>query len=114
MEKRKRRSIIFLRKSHLGQRVRSGSGKLTVAIIAEDLLKICPSARWAIQISIAFANRKISVRPAGATRIIVKILLIFGNGEIVELASEKRVGIVELTAVRRFAFPGARFRELVR
>jgi hypothetical protein len=79
MKEGKSRPVILLCKGHFGERVRGGSGKPVVAIIVQDLLKICPSARWAIEISIAFTEGKIGVRPAGVARVIIQIFLIPGT-----------------------------------
>src|SRR6266496_952480 len=86
MKKRKRCGIVLLRESRLGESVSGGSGKFAVAVVVEHFLEVCASIRQAIEISIAFAQRKISV------------------GQIVKFASEKRVRIIELAAVRRFGF----------
>src|SRR5438093_7238942 len=104
MKERKRRGIVLLRESRLGESVSGGSGKFAVAVVVEHFLEVCASIRQAIEISIAFAQRKIGVGPAGKPRIIIEIFLIFRDCQIVKFASEKRVRIIELAAVRRFAF----------
>src|SRR4030095_6068071 len=77
--------------------------------IAQHFLEVCPSARWTIEISIAFAQRKIGVGPPGIPRVIVEIFLIFRDRQIVKLASEKRVRVIELATSGRFAFSRRRF-----
>src|SRR5437867_5345039 len=104
MKKRKRCGIVLLRESRLGESVSGGSGKFAVAVVVEHFLEVCASIRQAIEISIAFAQRKISVGPTGKPRIIIEIFLIFRDCQIVKFASEKRVRIIELAAVRRFGF----------
>ena len=104
MKERKGRGIIFLFESHLSESVCGGSGKFAIAIIAQHSLEVCPSARWAIEISIAFAQRKIGVGPSRIPRVVVQIFLIFRDRQIVKFASEKRVRIIELAAIGRFAF----------
>src|SRR5436190_17422608 len=113
MKKRKGRGIIFLRKSRLSEGVCRGSSKFAIVIIVEHFLEICASARRVIQISITFAERKISVRTAGTPRVIVEILLIFRYRQIVELASEERVRVIELAAVGRFAFSRGRLGKIL-
>ena len=104
MKERKGRGIIFLLEIHLSQSICGRSGKFAIAIVAQHSLKVCPCARWAIKVSITFAQRKIGVGPPGIPRVIVEILLIFRECEIVKFASEKRVCIIELAATGRFAF----------
>src|SRR6266704_983238 len=104
MKERKGRGIILLLESHLSQSVCGRSGKFAIAIIAQHSLEVCPCARWAIEISIAFAQRKIGVGSPGIPRVIVEIFLIFRDRQIVKFASEKRVRIIELPAIGRVAF----------
>src|SRR5439155_17048521 len=104
MKERKGRGIVLLCKRRLSESVSGGSGKFTIAVVVQYFLEVCASARQAIEISIAFGQRKISVGPAGKPRIIIEIFLIFRDRQIVKFASEKRVRIIELAAVRRFAF----------
>src|SRR6267378_2324196 len=105
MKERKRRGVILFGKRHFGKRVRRGSSELAVTIVIEHSLEICASARNAIEISIAFAKREVSVRPARTSRIIVEIFLIFRNRQIVKLASKQRICVLELATVGRFGFP---------
>ena len=88
MKERKGRGIILLRESHLRESICSRTGKFAIAIVAEHFLEICPSARRTLQISIAFAKRKIGVGPPGIPRVIVQIFLIFRDRQIVKSASE--------------------------
>src|SRR5437867_1525601 len=99
MKERKRRGVILICKRDLSEGVGRRSGELAVAVIIEHFLQICPSARDAIEISIAFAKREVSVRPAGTSRIILQVFLVFRNRQIVKLASEQAVGVLELTPV---------------
>src|SRR5205823_13704586 len=93
MKERKRRGIVLLRESRFSESVSGGSGEFAVAVVVQHFLEVCASAREAIEISIAFAQRKISVRPAGKPRIIIEIFLIFRDRQIVKLARKKRVGV---------------------
>src|SRR2546430_8266140 len=102
MKERKRRGIVLLRESRFSESVSGGSGEFAIAVVVQHFLEVCASAREAIEISIAFAQRKISVRPAGQARIIIEIFLIFWDRQIVKFAREKRVRVIELAAVRRF------------
>src|SRR5215469_14200391 len=104
MKQRKSTSIILLRERRLSQSIRRRSGKIAVTVIAQHFLEIYPGGRQAIEISIAFAERKISVCATGTTRIVIEIFLIFRDCQVVKFASEQRVGIIELAAVRGFAF----------
>src|ERR1700730_2498344 len=104
MKKRKRRSVILFSERHLGKRVSGRSSELAIAVIVEHFLEICASARNAIEISIAFAQREVSVRPARAARIIIEIFLIFRGRQIVKLSSEQAVRVVELTLSCLLAF----------
>ena len=104
MKERKGRGIVLLCKRRLSESVSGGSGKFTIAVVVQYFLEVCASARQAIEISIAFGQRKISVGPARKPRIIIEIFLIFRDRKIIKFASEKRVRVIELAAVRRFAF----------
>jgi hypothetical protein len=112
MKERKGRGIILLREGHLSESVRGGTGKFAIPIIAQHFLEVCPSARWALKISIAFAQRKIGVGSPRIPRVIVQIFLIFRDRQIVKFTSEKRVRIIELAAIGRFAFSRQRFGKL--
>src|SRR5260370_13634718 len=114
MKERKRRGIVLLRESRLRKGVTGGPGKFAVAVVVEHFLEVCASTRQAIEISIAFAQRKIGVGPAGKPRIIIEIFLIFRDCQIVKFASKKRVRIIELAAVRRFGFSRWWFGRIVR
>src|SRR5713101_4062613 len=114
MKERKRRRIVLLRESRFSESVSGGSGEFAIAVVVQHFLEVCASAREAIEISIAFAQRKISVGPAGKPRIIIEIFLIFRDCQIVKFASKKRVRIIELAAVRRFGFSRWWFRRIVR
>src|SRR5215467_8674513 len=97
MKKRKRRRVILVCKRHLGESVCRGPCELAVAVVVQHFLEICASVRNAIEISIAFAKREVSVRTACASRIIVEILLIFRSRQIVKFASKQTVRIIQLT-----------------
>src|SRR6266700_1613314 len=99
MKKRKRRAIILFCERYFSESVRRRPCELAIAVIVKHLLEICASARSAIEISIAFAKREVSVRSAGTPRIIVEIFLIFRDRQIVELASEQAVSVLELTLI---------------
>src|SRR3977135_1980199 len=114
MKERKRRGIILLYKRRLSESVRGGSGKFAIAVVAQYFLEVCASARQAIEISIAFGQRKISVGPARKPGIIIQIFLIFRDRKIVKFASEKRVRVIELATVRRFALSRWRFGRIFR
>src|SRR5204862_7478294 len=96
MKKRKRRGVILVCKRHLCESVSGGPGELALAVVVQHFLEIGASARSAIEISIAFAKREVSVRTACASRIIVEILLIFRSRQIVTLASEQTVCVLKL------------------
>src|SRR5437762_6271291 len=113
MKERKRRGVILICKRDLSEGVGRRSGKLAVAVIIQHFLQICPGARDAIEISIAFAKREVSVRPAGPSRIIVQIFLVFRNRQIVKLASEQAVGVLELTPVGALGFARWSLRRIV-
>src|SRR5919106_1217718 len=104
MKERKGSGIILLLEGHLRESICGGAGKFAIAIIAQHFLEVCASARWAIEISMAFAQRKISICPPGIPGIIVEIFLIFRDRQIIKFASEKRVCVIELAAIGRFAF----------
>src|SRR6266508_5768175 len=114
MKERKGRGIILVRESHLSESVRGRTGKFAITVVAQHLLKVSSSARRALEISIAFAQRKIGVGPPGRPRVIVQIFLIFRDRQIVQLASEKRVRIIELAAIGRFAVSSRRFGKIFR
>src|SRR6266480_3943035 len=104
MKERKGRGIVLLCKRRLGESVRGGSGKFAIAVVVQYFLEVCASAGQAIEISIAFGQRKISVGPARKPRIIIEIFLIFRDRKIVKFASEKCVRVIQLAPVGRFAF----------
>src|SRR6266436_3818509 len=97
MEKRTCGSVIFFCERHLGKSIGCGSGEFAIAVVGEHFLQIRASARNAMEVSIAFAEREVSVRPLGAARIIVEIFLIFRSSQVVKLASEQAVRVIELT-----------------
>src|SRR5882724_10486 len=99
MKQRKRRSVILVCECHLSERVRRGPGEFTVAIIIQHSLQICASARNAIEISIAFPKREISIRPPGTSRIIIQVFLVFRDRQVIKFASEQAVGVLELTLI---------------
>src|SRR5207249_9826026 len=103
MKERKGRGVILFFKRHLSQSVCSGACKFAVAIIAQHFLEVCASARWAIEISIAFAQRKTGIGLPGTPWVVVEIFLIFRDRQIVQFASEERVRIIELAAIGRSA-----------
>src|SRR6266566_4038296 len=100
MKERKRRGVILISERHFSESVCRGSSELAVTVIVQHFLKSCESARRMIDISRAFAQREIGVGPARTSRVIVQILLIFWGRKIVKLASEQRVGVIELTLIR--------------
>src|SRR5438093_13087879 len=104
MNKRKRSCVVLFGECHFCKRVRRGSGELAVAIVVEHFLKIRASARNAIEISIALAKLEVSVRPARTSRIILQVFLVFRNRQIVKLASEQAVGVLQLTPVSPLGF----------
>src|SRR5215468_3126727 len=104
MKQRKRSRIVFIRERHLGERICRRSGEFAVGIIVEHLLEVRASARSATEVAIAFTQREVSVRPARAPRIVVEIFLILRGRQIVKLASEQTVCIIELTLSRSLAF----------
>ncbi len=110
MKERERGGIIFLCESHLGQGVGGRSGKVAFRIVVQHFLETGASAGGAIQISITFPERKISVRSSRTSRIIVQVFLIFRDGEIVKFTSEKRVCVIKLPPIRRFRFRRRRMR----
>src|SRR5438094_662677 len=65
MKKRKRRAVILFCERHFSESIRRGPSKLAIAVVVKHFLEICASARGAIEISIAFAKREVSVRLAG-------------------------------------------------
>src|SRR6266481_10114704 len=104
MKERKRRGVILISERHFSQSVRRGPGELAVAVVVQYFLEIRASARSAIEISIAFAKREVSVRTAKTSRIIVEILLIFRSRQVVKFASEQTVRVIKLTLIGRLAF----------
>src|SRR5947207_10307385 len=104
MKKRKRRAIILFCERYFSESVRRRPCELAIAVIVKHFLEICASARSAIEISIAFAKREVSVRTACASRIIVEILLIFRSRQIVKFASEQTVCVLKLTLIGRLLF----------
>src|SRR6266566_4378806 len=113
MKERKGRSIILPGKSHLSKSVCGRSGKFAVVIIAQYFLEVRASAGWLVEISIALAKREVDIRPARASRVIVEIFLIFRERQIIEFASEKRVCVIELATVGRFAIARYRSRRIL-
>src|SRR4029077_2170780 len=97
MKEWKRGRVIFVRERHFRERIRRRSGEFAVAVVVEHFLEICPSAPGAPAISVAFAEGEVRVGPARAPGIIVEIFLIFGGRQIVKLASEQAVRVIELT-----------------
>src|ERR1041385_4219815 len=97
MKQRKRSGIIFVRKGHLGESICCRSGEFAVGVIVEHLLEVCASARSATEVAIAFTQREVSVRPAGAPGIIIEIFLILRGRQIVKFASEQAICVLELT-----------------
>src|SRR5437867_2068775 len=102
MEKRARRGVIFISKRHFPECVRSRAGKLALRIIAQDFLETAACVRSAMQIAITLAEREIGVGAARAAAEIVEVLLVFRNSEVVKLASEEAVGVIDLTAIGAF------------
>ena len=100
MKKRLRGVVVFLRKRQHPEGISRRTGKLTVAVVINDLLEIYVRGPALAEQTVAFAQAKISVRPSGAARIIVEIFLIFWDGQVVHLAREKRVGVIELASIR--------------
>src|SRR6266545_2826850 len=97
MKQRKRSGIIFVREGHLGESICRRAGEFAVGVIVEHLLEVCASARSATEVPIAVTQREVSIRPAGASGIIVEIFLILRGRQIVKFASEQAVRVIELT-----------------
>src|SRR5437762_13983641 len=104
MKQRKRRAIILFCERYFSESIRRRPCELAIAVIVKHLLEICASDRGAIEISIALTEREVSVRSARAHRIIVEIFLIFRDRQIVKLASEQAVRVIELTLSCLLAF----------
>src|SRR5437870_13573449 len=104
MKERKRRRVILFCERQLGESIRRGASELAIAVVVKHFLKIRASAGNAIEISIALAKREVSVRPARTSRIILQVFLVFRNRQIVKLASEQAVGVLELTPVSPLGF----------
>src|SRR6201993_4598796 len=104
MKKRKGGRVVLICECHLGERECRRTGEFAVAILGEHFLQIGASIRVAMEISIAFTEREISVRPTRAPRIVVEILLIFWDCEIVQFASKQAIGVLELTLISSFSF----------
>src|SRR5689334_9539568 len=100
MKERQRSSVILLGKRHFGQRVGRGTGKLAVAIVVQHPLEIGPRVRRLIQVSITLAEREIGVWSTRSAGIIVEIFLVFGNCQVIELAGEKSIGVLELAMLQ--------------
>src|ERR1044071_7088876 len=97
MKQRRRSGIIFVREGHLSESICRRSGEFAVGVIVEHFLKVCASARSATEVPIAFTQREVGVRPAGAPGIIVEIFLILRGREIVKFVSEQAVCVLKLT-----------------
>ena len=104
MKKRQRRGVVFICERHLRERECRWPGEFAVAVLGQHFLQIGTSIRIAMEVSITFAKREISIRPASASRVVVEILLIFRDRQVVQFASEQAVGVVELTLIRPFSF----------
>ena len=113
MKKRERRGVVFICERHLRERECRWPGEFAVAVLGEHFLQIGTSIRIAMEVSITFAKREISIRPASASRVVVEILLIFRDRQVVQFASEQAVGVVELTLIRPFSFARRWFRNVV-
>ena len=100
MKKRLRGVVVFLRKCQHPEGISGRTGKFTIAVVVDDLLEIYVRGSALTQQTVAFAQTKISVRPSGATRIVTEIFLIFRNSQVVHLAREKGVGVLELAFIR--------------
>ena len=100
MKKRERVGIVFLGKGHFRQCVGCRPGKFALSVVIQDSLKIRPRRGGLVQIAVALPQREIRIRPSGRARIIVEVFLVFRNRKVVQLPSEERVGILELTLFR--------------
>src|SRR5207244_7811420 len=114
MKERKRRRVILFCERQLGESIRRGASELAIAVVVKHFLEICASAGNAIEISIAFAKREVSVRPARTSRIVLEIFLVFRHRQIVEFASEQAVSVIELTLIRSLRFTRWLLRKLFR
>src|SRR4029077_424985 len=63
MKEGKRGSVILVCKRYFGESICRGAGEFAIAVVVEHFLQICASTGNAIEISIAFAQREISVCP---------------------------------------------------
>src|SRR5262245_40173862 len=104
MKKRERSRVVFICECHLSECECRWTGEFAVAILGEHFLQIGSRIRVAMEISIAFTKREISVRPTRAPRVVVEILLIFRDCEIVQFASKQAIGVLELTLISSFSF----------
>src|SRR5262245_28678338 len=104
MKERMRGSVILGRERHFCERICRRAGKFAVAIVVEHILETCPSAPAAPEISVASDQRETGVCTTCAPGIIVEIFLIFGDRQIVKLASEHAVRVIKLTLGCPLAF----------
>src|SRR5213078_438105 len=74
MKERERRGVVFICERHFRERECRRPGKFAVAVIVEHFLQVGASIRVAMQVSIAFTERKVRVRPARPPRIVLEIL----------------------------------------
>src|SRR5947207_15774991 len=102
MEKRARRGVLFISKRHFPERVRGRAGKFALRVIAQDFLETGARIRGAMQVAITLAEREGGVRAARAAAEIIEVFLVFWNSEIVKLASEEAIGVIDLTAIGAF------------
>ncbi len=102
MKKRKRGAVVFVRESHLGERVGRRPCEIALAIVIQHLLETGARGPSLAEISITFTEGKIRIRASGRAWIIVEIFLIFRNSEVVQFAGEERVRVFELASRRRF------------
>src|SRR5437868_9937287 len=100
MKKQLRCIVVFLRKRQHSKGISGRTGKLTFAVVVDDLLEIYVRRAALAEQTVAFAQPKIGVRSPSAARIIVQISLIFGDGQVVHLAGEKGIGVLKLAFIR--------------
>src|SRR5438477_13116370 len=114
MKQRQRPRVIFLHKQNFRGAISRRPGELALAIIIEHALETRARRATAIERAVAFAQIKISARASRSPGILAEKFFVFRRRQVVKLPREKRVGVIELTAVRRFGFRWRGFRGSVR
>src|SRR5947208_3973710 len=114
MKERHRTAVVLLFEQNFRNAVGRRTGEVAVTIIVEHELKTGPCSGGAVKRAIAFTEVKCRAGAARRSGKLPEEFFVFGNREIVELAREERVRVVELTFVGRLFLDRRRFGFLLR